>query len=354
VLTEPIASPASAHPGLVLAPGPHGRCDDFRVGGAVVHHDPADGRWWMWYYCRNHEYDRPAPQTLGSGRIALATSADGIAWERVDGPLELGSVMIPAAAPDRFDCGHIGLTDVTRDDAGWRMWYFGGALDVVRTGKPLLGDMPGLAMRIGQALSTDGTTWRRVPGRQADGALFDILPDELYAAWPNAIPQGHRTLLQYTAPTHDMDAYRTRVVAVAPDGAVTRLGDLQWLDGASSYDVGGIVTRHVIASPLPGTTGWVMIYTALDAEHGRSIGIAGSEDGIGWRHLTDRPILVPGSPGDWDDCGVAANRLVVAGDRLYLYYYGFRSLTATDAPRGIGLAIADIADPFRFRRVGTA
>ena len=353
-MTDLVALPCSAHPGLVLAPGPAGRCDDFRVGGAVVDHDPATGAWRMWYYCRDQAYDRPAPQTLGSGRIALATSADGIAWQRFDGALELGSVMIPAAGLDRFDCGHIGLTDMTRDVSGWRMWYFGGALDVVRTGKPWLGDMPGLAMRIGVAHSANGTAWRRMPGALANGALFDILPDELYAAWPNAITQGDRTLLHYTAPTHAMDAYRTRVVSVATDGAVTRLGDLHWLDGARAHDVGGIVTRHTIASPIDGIAGWVMIYTALAADHRRSIGIAASDDGIGWRHLTDAPILLPGAAGHWDDFGVAANRLVAAGDRLHLYYYGFRSLTAIDSPRGIGLAIADLSDPFRFRRIGTA
>lgn len=353
-MTDFTVFPASAHPGLVLAPGPDGRCDDFRVGGAVVHHDPATGQWWMWYYCRDRAYDRPAPQTLGSGRIALATSADGIAWQRCDGPLERGSVMVPAAASDRFDCGHIGLTDMTRDASGWRMWYFGGALDVVQTGKPLLGEMPGLAMRIGLAHSADGVAWQRIPGRETNGALFDILPDELYAAWPNAIPQADRTLLQYTAPTHAMDAYRSRVVAIASDGAVTRLGHLQWLDGTRAYDVGGIITRHVMASPIRGTEGWVMIYTALDADHRRSIGIASSEDGIGWRHLADQPILLPGAAGNWDDFGVAANRLVVAENRLHLYYYGFRSLTATDSPRGIGLAVADLADPFQFRRIGTA
>jgi hypothetical protein len=39
--------------------------------------------------------------------------------------------------------------------------------------------------------------------------------------------------------------------------------------------------------------------------------------------------------------GVAANRLLAVGDRLYLYYYGFQTL-GSDGRRGIGLATGPI------------
>ena len=110
--------------GLVLAPGPAGRCDDFRVGGAVVHAG-ADGQWRMWYYCRDRAFDRDAPPTLGSGRVALATSHDGIHWQRVDGPATAGAVLDPNPDPAAFDSLHVGLTDVTRHDGAW--WHHGGA-----------------------------------------------------------------------------------------------------------------------------------------------------------------------------------------------------------------------------------
>lgn len=338
--------------GLIFAPGPAGRCDDYRVGGAVIERD-ADGQAWrMWYYCRDAAYDRPAPATLGTGRIATATSTDGIAWTRFDGPLELGAVFIPDADQSRFDCGHVGLTDVTRANVdgtlGWRMWYFGGGSEVSETGIPWLGTVTGLRLRCGIATSTDGIAWRRQAGACADGALFDILDDELYAAWPNAIVLEDTTLIQYTAPTLDLAEYRTRVVALQADGSVERLGDLRWDGPEYEHDVGGMITRHVI--PHPDGEGLLMAYTALDAEHRRSIALARSNDGLVWRRQP-KPILEPGETGAWDDFGVAANRLVVAGDRLHLYYYGFRSLTAPAAPRGIGLATTSLAGPWEFSRI---
>ena len=341
-----IALPSRDYPGLVLAPGPTGRCDDYRVGGAAVDRDSVSGAWRMWYYCRDAAYARAAPPTLGSGRVAYATSYDGIVWKRVDGSEELGAILAPASDPTRFDCGHVGLTDVTRDGEGWRMWTFGG--DFRRVAIASLGEVPGLAMRCGVAISDNGVVWQREPGPTPSGALFEIGADELYAGWPNAVVLADRTLLHYSAPTLDFAAFQTRVISLAPDGDVERLGDLAWLDEARAYDIAGIVTRHVIADPRRGRTGWLMAYTALDAAHGRSIALAESTDAIAWSRIG--VVLKPGAAGSWDDCGVAANRLVVAGERLFLYYYGFRSLTSPDSPRGIGLAIADLRDPVQFDR----
>ena len=50
----------------------------------------ADGLWRMWYYGRDPGFDRAI--NLPTGRIGLATSGDGIAWQRVAGPLTMGAV----------------------------------------------------------------------------------------------------------------------------------------------------------------------------------------------------------------------------------------------------------------------
>lgn len=341
-------SPIDPRARLVLPPGPAGRCDDYRIGGSVVDHDPATGEWRMWYHCRDRAYSRPAPPTLGSGRIALARSDDGVAWDRVDGPEEHGAVMVPGDGLDRFDCGHIGISDVTRDTDGYRLWYFGGDTVLVATIVPALGVVPGIAMRAGQAHSGDGLHWERLPGATPSGALFEILEDELYVGWPNVVPLPGRTILQYTAPTKDIADYRTRVVELAADGSVTRLGDLRWADTPAAHDAGGIVTRQVLAHPQKEGV-WLMAYTALDARHARSIALAESEDGLVWRRVP-APVLRPGAAGQWDDFGVALNRIVVAGTKVHLYYYGFSSLLAAEASRGIGLAVSDLAGDWRFER----
>lgn len=258
-------------------------------------------------------------------------------------------MMVPAADRRRFDCGHIGVSDVRRTPGGWRLWYFGGGEAVIETGLPALGAVTGLAMRCGTASSRDGMLWEREPGDTASGALFDVLNDEMYAAWPNIVPLKSRTLLQYTAPTRDMADYRTRIVAIDLSGAVERVGPLSWSGPCAPHDAGGIVTRHVIAHPCrPG--GWLMAYTALDRQHRRSIALAESEDGVTWRRHPE-PVLRAGVPGAWDDFGVAVNCCVAVEGRLFLYYYGFSSRVAPVATRGIGLAIADVGDAWQFERV---
>lgn len=341
---NPVASPLL---GRILAPGPAGRCDDFRVGGAVVDHDAVSGLWRMWYYCRDTEM--AGPPALGSGRIALATSRNGILWDRVDGAEAKGAVLAPSLVADDFDSLHVGLTDVGRGAGGWLMWYFGGNSDLRTSTKPVVGSQAGLGMRPGLARSADGVHWQRVRGKTPSGALVEFADDQLYASWPNVFWDGRRFIMQLTSPTIDMACFGTTVFA-ADDGLTWRLlGELAWADGPRPWDVGGLVTRQVLANPVAGGRRWLMIYTGLDAAHARSIAVADSDDGLSWHHIGDGAVFGVGSPGSWDEFGVAANRLLAASGRLYLYYYGFQSL-GSEGLRGIGLATAPIDDPWAFRR----
>lgn len=339
-----------ADAGLILKAGPAGRCDDFRVGGAIVDHDAISGIWRMWYYCRDTTF--AGPPTLGTGRIAHATSRDGIRWDRIDGPLTRGAVFEPSTNPGDFDSVHVGLTDVTRGAGEWLMWYFGGDGVARECLAPEVGTAVGLGMRGGLARSTDGVTWERVRGPHESGAFFDYEPDQLYAAWPNVLHDGHRFIMQYTAPSLDLHDFRT-LTAVSVNGLDwTQHGRLRWADGGRPYDAGGIVTRQMLPNPLPGGRRFLMVYTATDEVHGRSVAAADSDDGLDWYHLYDEPIFRVGEPGAWDDFGVAANRLVVAGGRLHFYYYGFQTLSADARPRGIGLATCKIGDLRALVRIG--
>jgi predicted GH43/DUF377 family glycosyl hydrolase len=334
--------------GLVLSAGPEGRCDDFRVGGATVDHDPVTGAWRMWYYCRDREFD--GPPMFGTGRIALARSDDGVNWHRAQGGEALGSVFAPSSDPDDFDSLHIGLTDITRDAGCWLMWYFGGNYEPRHCESASIGTVAGLGLRCGLARSTDGISWQRVRGTESNGALFDYPADKLYAAWPNAFWDGRRYVLQYTAPEMDISHYSTFVMASADALNWEPAGEIVWAGALREYESEGIVTRQVLANPLPGGRRFLMIYTALDSSHRRSIAAAESDDGMQWHQLYDEPIFHTGSSGAWDDLGVAANRLVVAGDRLCFYYYGFQTLADDDGMRGIGLATCPVGDLRRLER----
>ncbi len=336
--------------GRVLAPGPAGRCDDFRVGGAVVDHDALSGRWRMWYYCRDEAM--AGPPALGSGRIALATSRDGIAWERVDGAEAKGAVFAPSPVKTDFDSLHVGLTDVSRSAGEWLMWYFGGNDEPRTSTRTVIGTQAGLGMRAGLARSRDGVHWQRVRGATASGALVDFAPDQLYASWPNAFWDGRRFILQLTTPTIDMARFGTSVFASDDARDWKPLGELSWADGPRPWDMGGLVTRQVLANPVPGGRRWLMVYTGLNAAHARRIAVADSDDGLCWHHVGTGAIFGVGAPGSWDEFGVAANRLLAVSGRLYLYYYGFQSL-GSEGLRGIGLATAPVDDLSAFRRHGS-
>jgi hypothetical protein len=328
-------APSPSRAGLVLSPGPAGRCDEFRVGGAVVDHDAVSGLWRMWYYCRDHEMAGPPP--LGSGRVALALSDDGVHWRRVDGEAGRGAVFGPSGVAGDFDGLHVGLTDVTRGAGEWLMWVFAGGEESRTSTNPAIGTMRGIGMRPGLAKSRDGVNWERVRGRATGGALVDFRADQLYAAWPNVFWDGRRFVMQLSVPSLDIADYETEV-HVSDNGVDwTALGPIQWATGRWDWNRGGMVTRQVLQNPLAGGRRWLMVYTGLDAQHRRSICAADSDDGLVWHHVGAGPFFTTGAKGSWDDFGVAANRLVAVGGRLHLYYYGFQTLGDVGL-RGIGLA----------------
>jgi len=338
--------------GLVFSAGPEGGCDDFRVGGATVDYDAVTGVWRMWYYCRDRAFD--GPPMFGTGRIALARSDDGVHWHRVQGDEALGSVFAPAVSPDDFDSLHVGLTDVTRDAGGWLMWYFGGSSESRRCEAPSIGTVTGLGLRCGVARSTDGIAWQRIRGPESNGALFDYPTDKLYAGWPNAFWDGQRYVLQYTAPEMDISHYSTFVRTSTDAVNWVQAGEIGWAGSLREYESEGIVTRQVLANPLPGGRRFLMIYTAVNTQHRRSIAAAESDDGLNWHQLYDEPVFHVGTSGAWDDLGVAANRLVVSRGRLYFYYYGFQTLADDDGMRGIGLATCPVGDLRRLGRISAA
>lgn len=93
-----------------------------------------DGRWYMWYTGQNRERQ--------SGAIGLATSADGLRWERAGA----GPVLEPAGGWEKSSlmCPH-----VLHEQGRFRMWYSGGEKYEPDA--------------IGYAESDDGIHWRREP-----------------------------------------------------------------------------------------------------------------------------------------------------------------------------------------------
>lgn len=341
--------------GLVLGVSEGPRCDDFRLGGAVVRWDPSDGLWRMWYYCRNTDFPAHIAPSFGTGAIATATSSDGVSWERQEGPLAGAAVFAPSADEQAFDSTHVATGDVIWHEDRWLMVYFGGNLEVPRDAKEMY-THPGYLLRLGLAESRDGLHWTRLPGGGPGGALFDVDESVVYAAFPGIVRTDEGWLVHYSA-VDKLGRFHASRTALSTDLARWTPGpDLQFERDPDLHESAGIVTRDILENPLPEGGRWLMVYTARDGrpETGerRSICAAFSDDLLNWRHWGRLPFFTVGPQGSWDSAGVATARLVSTPSDLRLYYYGWSNNSYTGHPgRGIGCAISPGRSLEAFRRV---
>ncbi len=339
--------------GMIFGKGPEGHFDDKAFGMSVPYWSPERRQWMLWYFGRDKAWGAE-PESLTTGRIGLATSADGIQWQRFNGPGFGGSILEPSQDPADFDSFHIGLLDVKYLQGGYWMWYFGGDRTPSKddTGHATIG----YGMRPGLARSPDGVKWTKVRGPGPGGSLFDY--ERIYACWESVVHDGEKFIMYYSDVDPSFERIGTRY-AHSRDGLTwTQMGEITWTDGPRIFDKQGIVMRHVQANPLRAGGGrWLMIYAAVGGDPAhfkqRTVAAAVSDDGANWRHLYDEPILRPTAEPQWDSRGVSGPRLVAKGDELRLYYYGYSNLTyprndtrgkVSPLPAGLGLAISTTGD----------
>lgn len=337
--------------GFILGAGPAGRCDDSRVGIGVPRFIASRREWFMWYYARDKNFTKGAVPEMGTGRIAMATSTDGIAWKRFDGSGFGGAVLETSADPTDFDSLHVGMTDVCFAQGHYWMWTFGGDRTPARG--PKGESSMGFAMRPGLAKSTDGITWTRVRGKGTGGAALDAAPGDAYAAWTNGVHDGRKFVMYYTSANKELYPMRT-LYAYSADGVTwDKRGEIAWSDGSRPWDAKGVLNRHVLANPLGKGPRWLMVYVGIHGDPSRAqeraIGAAVSDDGFTWRHLYEDPIFTHGAPGTWDDHGTSGPQLVKVGRELRLYYFGMPA-AGNGFDKGIGLAISKDGDLRGFKR----
>ena len=245
--------------GLIFKPGPSPRCDDLKVGVAVPRIDPKTGDTLLWYCCRDQSFDPGIMPSILTARVGMARSKDGVLFDRVDGPEQLGSVFGPSADVADFDGETVGVIDITRVGDEWWMWYLGTNAEPRLTDYGMIrgaGHLPGLAR------SGDGVHWTRVRGEGPGGALLPYVGDNLFTSWPNAFYSESRFWLYVTVTNRSITLFDTHY-ATSEDGvAWTYQGPMPWRDGFRDWDSGGIMTRSVQANPCSFGKAWP------DAVHG--------------------------------------------------------------------------------------
>lgn len=343
--------------GKVFDVGPSGRCDDFAIGAPVVRWNPKINKWMMWYYCRDSEFPRDVAPSMGSGRIAVATSEDGIKWFRHNGPEHAGSILDISQAEGDFDSAHIGVMDVTYNKGKWYLWYFGGDHQTLNI-KPIKfpngyeGTTPrGYCMRPGLAISDDGFSFTKIRANTPSGAAVE-LGDYTFKTWPNGVIDDDEFRIYYTATIWGSLEFVTEYAVSKDAKSWSVRGPIIWSTPPIKSDAKGVMSRHISINPLAEGKKWLMIYSATSASSDRSICAAHSDDGIEWSHLYEEPILHAGESGAWDDGGVETPQLVMNGSAVYLYYYGVTAANnSNNVTSGVGLAISKTGDLRQFKRV---
>ena len=303
----------------------------------------------MWYYGRDPGFDRQI--SLPTGRVGLATSADGISWQRVTGPLTGGAVFEPHPDPARFDSAHVGISDIQRRDGLYWMWYFGGDQTLRQIGARRRKGFPALP---GCAVSADGLNWVRLEGPHRGALLAAGAPGEFDASivgWPQVLRWDDGSWRMYY---HSLDANLVSTLgwAESVDGLRwQKRGPLLGAGAPGRFDDRGVATRHIVR--LQGR--WVMFYEGCKdigegLSVGRQIGVAVSDDGLAWQRIdgphSDGAVLAGAARGSglWD-YRLGCPWIVAAADgALRMYYVASherRGDDDLDAVQQIGLAVSD-------------
>jgi predicted GH43/DUF377 family glycosyl hydrolase len=302
--------------GAVLEVGEAGRFDAAWVTCPSVIFDGK--RYQMWY---SSLYD----SKMGRGGIGLATSDDGVRWQRAGD----GQPVLDVGPEGAFDDGQVMGPEVHCDGKLYRMWYTGMARTWHSSG---FGHY-----RVGLATSTDGVRWKRAN----DGKpVLDVgpagAPDEVQAATPSVVAKadGYRMWYAAWSPRHG----HTICVARSRDG-------LRWERDNGGRPVEGLAPAQAYGPAVHRVGGrYLMLYVALKAAPG--LYAAASNDGIRWTMLNGgKPVLTPGVAEDFDGRLVGHPFLMRRGDRLLVWYTGYRN--EPGGPHGwkLRIGLAEAAPP---------
>jgi hypothetical protein len=341
---------------LILPEGPAGWWDSERTSCPRVLRE-ADGSWRMWYYGRDPSFDDA--YTLPTGRVGVAVSKDGIAWERVRGPLTMGAVLEPSTDPARFDSGHVGVGSVLRDNDQYVMWYFGGDQSVTTTPR---GTSKGFPLRPGRAVSRDGLAWTKTDGPVRGAYLDNGKPGAFDAAmvgWPQVFKDDDGTWRMYY---HTLSAAEGFMAcgAVSPDGLQwDKIGPVLKKGPEGNFDQAGVASRQVFKH----AGRYVMVYEGNNGKRFGAIGMAESADGVNFARVKGPDAdgsmlaLAPIDSGRFDTHGIGTPWIVPNGEGFHLYYVGATIPGDTGGQHNerahihrIGLALNESGDLVTWRR----
>jgi predicted GH43/DUF377 family glycosyl hydrolase len=252
----------------------------------------------MWYSGTNG---------TGFDNIGLATSSDGISWQRYSGNPVFNVSQIG------WDSHSVNAAWVMYEDGVYKMWYSG----QYGTNGQLTID------EIGYATSSDGIHWIRSSKDPVltPGALGSW--DDKFVWSPIVIHHGSFYTMYYTG------ANTTNAVG---NGVATSSDGLHWAKTGKMannwYSEGVAIVRGV--TEVNGV--FLAFYFTFPNPQ---IGMASSVDGVSWTVYDGNPLITTGSSGSWDDAAVHNPMMLDVSNQYFVYFTGDNKL----GEGRIGLAI---------------
>jgi len=343
--------------------------DSFKIGNARVHrysretNDPdSETEYVMWYHGRTRDMDESddvALPPLSTGRIGRAVSRNGLAWVKdtkgsVSEDKSDVSLGLNKESWWGFDTAHLGLgnvllpmsTPAVMTEGGvYLMYYMGGSLEETKVADYTSSELPeamkdatiqGMKMKIGVALSQDGTTWGRIEGDDPSGACMvpydpsdpnqqatGISPgveEELYCAWPEvAVNLGAKdnsqSFLMYYSTMTKADKQKCIALAESPDGFRWEKRGIVIKPDSDGPDANGCARCCVIqdatydedsSSWTQAESGWTMYYEGVSPKDGKHRIMAATS--LDHRTWTKRGVVldIGTEKGAWDVGGVGS------------------------------------------------
>ena len=223
--------------------------------------------------------------------IGYATSPDGLNWTRSP------SNPVLLANTSGWD-QTLGNPTVVHDGTGYHMWYAGNGP---------------LAIQIGYATSPDGVVWTKV----GSGPNFvgHQSWDSGATSTPFVLKVGATFVLYFSGHPGNF-AYSI--------GRATSSDGVNWTEDLANplmAPQGGWEESRIHPTWVaPAGSGFEIYYTG--GYNAPQVGRAASVDGWNWTRDDANPVLALGTPGTWDQAGVAVAKVVTIGATTRLYYGG--------------------------------
>ena len=291
------------------------------------------------YYTVYHKINRGRPDYPGSYFLCYAQSTDGLDWEKPELGLfpwgEWRRTNIVLQGQTEVHSGHV---HVGGGEGGGRVRNIGSLPEHLLKGHRMVMYYCDVGHYL--ATSEDGIHWQERANQLIANRIdcfhtlvYDEKRDECVSFLRNklifgglGVPpdlQGNtRAISRLAGPDLWSRWDRMPTAVLIPDH-----GDAKRFYSMSTFRYGEVY--------------WGLLHQFDEDPQTLQVELVFSRDGIDWKRLPGRPLLIPvGEPGTWDAGMImAADRLIECDDEWWIYYSGADHYhNATPTPRAIGLA----------------